>query len=359
MASKSHRVHLVFWDRCAGRGSAIPSGIDDSVALWPIEIHAPFGGRLRRIGPLIRFIPRAMYSLRCICPDIIHCGGMDMLLIAALYGRVSRKAVRIIYEVGDLEPITYGDPEGISEVLARPLLRKLERSLCRAVSLLIVTSPAFWTEYYRMMIPQGRTLFIPNAPEPGPFEGYRRSAHTGFCVGFIGSVRYPQQLKMLIDVVQEMPGVRVLIAGDGTSQAEIADYCRGKDRVDVRGRYDYLVDIARLYGEIDFTYAVYDTGSANVRVALPNRLYESIVCETPILCASGTVLGDFVVEHGIGVAVNANNREELREALHMLTTDGVLVQQMRERMRNLRLTSCSHSGENSLEQAYERILGAV
>jgi hypothetical protein len=49
-----------------------------------------------------------------------------------------------------------------------------------------------------------------------------------------------------------------------------------------------------------------------VKLALPNKLYESIAFLKPIICASDVALSDFVLSKNIGVVVKNNN---LREAV--------------------------------------------
>ena len=44
---------------------------------------------------------------------------------------------------------------------------------------------------------------------------------------------------------------------------------------------------------------------------MPNKLYESIYCELPILVADGTYLGELVQKWGVGIKVDSNSLEDL------------------------------------------------
>ena len=65
-------------------------------------------------------------------------------------------------------------------------------------------------------------------------------------------------------------------------------------------------------------YAVYDASNPNVKIALPNKLYESVYCEIPIIVAKGTYLAEIVNQWGVGVSVSHNDPFDLEEQLKQL-----------------------------------------
>lgn len=141
---------------------------------------------------------------------------------------------------------------------------------------------------------------MPNIPEAAPFAKYKRKTRGKFTVGFIGSIRYLKQMKMLVDAA-ERAGCNVLFAGAGVTTSDylhIIEYCKDKYFVTFTGKYNYNEDIANLYGAVDCIYAVYDADNPNVRIALPNKLYEAVYCKLPIIVAKGTYLSE-IVENGV------------------------------------------------------------
>ncbi len=184
------------------------------------------------------------------------------------------------------------------------------------ISRLILTSPYFWEEYFSDFIDKDKYLFLPNAPYKKLFKEYKGKGNDKFTIGFIGSVRYLDQLKILVDAVDEIEkDINVFIAGSGPGYQEMLEYSRGKEFVELYGPYNYEREIVSLYKKVDLMYSVYDASLKNVKIALPNRLYESIVCETPIVGANGTELGKFIKEKEIGFIVDSRNKEELKEEL--------------------------------------------
>lgn len=348
-----HTVELVYWDRCLKVQAAysIPEGVESHC----IAVPAPLGQWLRRILPLGIFCIRVLRLLREIRPDVLHCGNLDMLLVGWIYRVVFDRRAKLVYEIADLPGITYSQDAQFMRRLMKRWFLALERFLCTDISLLVVTSPFFWDEYYSTFVPHNKVLFVPNAPEQRLFGAYSKKAHQYFTVGFIGSVRYPRQLKMLIDATDGMQGIRVLIAGEGKAYTEIEEYCRGRSHVTFHGPYNYERDIVDLYSRIDCVYAVYDTQIDNVRVALPNRLYEAIVCELPIIVADGTALGRFVTEHKIGFAIPADDINALRDVLTKMVMEPTISSEIGDRLRSMKCRFYAESGYARLRQRYQHL----
>lgn len=72
----------------------------------------------------------------------------------------------------------------------------------------------------------------------------------------------------------------------------------------------------------------------NVKVALPNKLYESILCELPIIVAKGTYLSELVEKMGVGVSVSHKDKNELKNVLTKLANDKSYYQSMVESCKN-------------------------
>lgn len=282
---------------------------------------------LRRYVVSQDFQKKALEKLEELKPNVIYAEGLDTLIIAGKYKKTHD--VRIVFEVADLrENYITKSNKAVDRIITMMLLQR-EKKAFKNVDYLVVTSPKFYDMHYNALITRDKMLFIPNAPDVGAFRDYKK--HDGdFTVGFIGGIRYLRQMKMLVDAA-EKAGCKVLFAGAGgtsTDYEEIQAYCKGKDHVQFTGRYDYNTQIAGLYGMVDCVFAVYDADNPNVRIALPNKLYESILCGLPIIVAKGTYLEELVKEWGVGVSVNHQDMNELAEALRKLMDDTAFYQQI-------------------------------
>ncbi len=265
---------------------------------------------------------KALAKLNEIKPDVIYADGLDSLLIAEKY-KQKHKKLKLFYDVADLRETYIEEPKKFINRMINDKIKSVEKRCFRLVDYLVITSEKFYSVYYNKLISEDKVLFIPNAPDKEVFYKYIKKENGVFTVGFIGGIRYLNQMKMLVDAA-EICGCHVLFAGaGGTSQdyEEISKYCSNKDWVEFTGKYDYKADIANLYGRVDCVYAVYNADNPNVRIALPNKLYESVYCKLPIIVAKGTYLSELVDRWGVGIAVNHKEPQELIDALRELMSN--------------------------------------
>lgn len=354
---ETYEISLIFWDRDLDVSAqySVPDGVESR----KIKVKAPLGDWVRRAIPLWHFLREAIQQLRSLEPAVVHCANPDMLLVTAFYKTFYKRGVKIVYEIADLPKLGYNSNRRPIKALIKRLFNWSERYLCTKVSLLIVTSPYFWDMYYRRFIPKSKVLWIPNTPERRHFQGFqtRRSLTDGsLVVGFIGQIRYPKQIRLLIDASEGLPGVSVFLAGEGPSYQAIMDYCRNRSHVYFHGPYNYDSEICELYSRVDCVYSVYDTSVDNVLVALPNRLYEAIVCALPVIVADGTALSKFVVDEGFGYSVPADDVSCLRAVLQEIQRDSIGVARIRSKMIAVREDYFAEEGFDKLRRSYEKVL---
>ena len=254
-------------------------------------------------------------------PDVIYAEGLDSLIIADKY--IKRNASSIIFEVADLRENYIIKPHRIIDRIVTNKLIKKEKKIFKNVDCLVVTSLKFYDLHYNQLINKENVIYAPNVPDDKPFIDYKKKSNGRFTVGFIGGIRYLRQMKMLVDV-STISDFDVLFAGAGGTTEEyddIVNYCASKNNIFFFGKYDYNSEIASLYGKVDVVYAVYDADNPNVRIALPNKLYEAINCELPIIVAKETYLADLVNDWGIGVAVSHTKESDLMSAIDNLKND--------------------------------------
>ena len=307
---------LVFWDR---KTVKIWDIIHLDVENIKIDVTANYTNPLKRIFPTFKFAYKALKHIKRLKPKCLYVANVDMLMIAKIYSFGRKNKPNIIYEIADLNKLIADEQKGLLGKGARKILTYLERHLCKEISILIVTSEKFFENYYSNFIPKSKLLFMPNVPDLRVFENYSRKKTGRFTIGFIGAVRYKNQMKMLINVAEKC-NVDILFAGAGLDN-EIEVICKEKSFVSYYGKYNYDKEISNLYEKVDCVYAVYDADLNNVKIALPNKLYESIYCELPIIVSKCTYLAELVEKMNVGVAVSHKDSQDLINVLIKLSTD--------------------------------------
>ncbi|WP_313238104.1 glycosyltransferase [Sporosarcina ureae] len=310
------KTGLIYWDR-------------ETVSIWDIlhtdiknikiNVKANYTSPLKRITPTIIFGYKAIKQLNKLKPSCIYTANIDMLIIVSLYSLLKKNKPEIIYESADLNSLIADEQKSVIKRLFKKMLIYIEKQLCKKINTLVVTSRKFYEDYYSNFVSKEKLLFIPNMPDLRAFSNFSRKKKGVFTIGFIGAIRYKDQMKMLIDAAEKTE-VNVLFAGEGLD-SEIEKISQNKSFVEYSGKYNYNRDISYLYGQVDAIYSVYDLDKNNVKMALPNKLYEAIHCSLPIIVSKGTYLAEIVESKRVGVAVSHNESAELERVLNKLNND--------------------------------------
>jgi len=227
---------------------------------------------------------------------------LDCLIIAKLAG-----LKKGFLEIGDLR---IADTNSM-------LMKMLDSYLIRLVSGVVLTSKYFFTNYYQRLGVDEEKFFVIENRLPAETKRIVKQPMLDkkrMKIGLIGLLRYEKPIKALIALVQKYPDKFVLECyGDGRYKYLLTE--AKSESIRYHGEFIYPDDLAKIYSNVDLSYTVYDTGSKNVCLALPNKLYESAFFGVPILCSSNTALASEVNKLGIGIDVDVNDEYEFEQAL--------------------------------------------
>lgn len=346
LEKKVANVSLICWNM----GGINYNYHDTEVELISINVRANRTNPLKRIIPLVRFAFKSVKKLFELSPHILHVENLDMLLVAKIYYALKRKKPKIIYEVADLHNLVIDEPKSISRKIIRWIMINSEKRMCKNISFLIITSEKFYDAYYKSILDKDKVLFLPNMPDLKVFKNFEKKSNDVFTIGFIGAIRYYDQMNLLIEATKDMD-VNIIFAGFSYSD-NLQEKFKACSNVSFLGQYDYDRDIANLYEKIDTVYSVYNADDNNVKVALPNKLYEAIICELPIIVAKNTYLSELVLKLGVGLSVSHMSIDELKEAIKKLKND-------KEYYKNIVSNCKKHKKDINLETYNIKLLNKI
>ncbi|MNK95027.1 hypothetical protein D3C87_1152490 [compost metagenome] len=236
--------------------------------------------------------------------DAVMARNLEMLLLAriALLGQGRSKP--LTYECLDIHRSLLGTSVGSR------LLRLLEGRLLRRVDRVIVSSPAFASEYFarrreapaptlvenKVYAPDA-ALPAPVAPPPGP----------PWRIGWFGMIRCRTSLAILSRLAEALPGrVEVEIRGRPSS-AEFEDFAAltaAMPGVTFLGPYDSAA-LASHYDGVHFVWGLdFFEAGLNSRWLLPNRLYEGGARNRPVIAQAEVETGRWLAQRGCGVLLD-------------------------------------------------------
>ena len=245
---------------------------------------------------------------------IFYCYGQDMAFVAMVYGK------KYVYEESDIMYLEY------ESSLIRSLMKRLDLYIQKKAIACVFTSQGF-VDYLYDKRPE-KVFVLPNKLD-SYFEDKPRPHRTAGDVNalrfsFIGLLRYERMMKAFIKVmVERSPKHEFNIWGDGGDihKSIIQDLVHAYPQVHYHGPFRNPIDLESIYAQTDINFVCYDTTGGNECIAEPNKLYESIFFNTPILVSPNTYLAKVVHMRGTGFIVDCDSEKGINEFFDALTEE--------------------------------------
>lgn len=241
---------------------------------------------------------------------IYFLSGLDL----SLFFIILNPGVKYIYEEFDLRH-TYMPFTKIWEIIDKHIIKK---SLVTAL-----TSEGFIDYHWEGICPDNVALM----------ENKLNPDITKYCVkdkifdkkklsiGFVGGPRYDSVYNFIDVFCRNFPEFQFHVYG-GPILPQF-EKLKKYSNCYLHGFFKNPADLSTIYGSIDLVLATYDVKYENVRYAEPNKIYESIYFETPIIVSSGTFLARKVKRLGIGYDINAMSEQEIIDFVNCITFESL------------------------------------
>lgn len=295
----------------------------------------PSGARIIDLGDVengkyFRRLPKLLHGMRVIRdvertlprPDVAYAFGLDAALIMIMS---VGKDVITGYEVGDLRSAV------VNKALSTWPVRALERWILRHVDVLVVTSPGFVQHHYKHIVADDSEVIIAENRIPARIASMvKRPTERTFApngrirIGVVGLLRYPRTFLPLIDAVKSHPArFELHVHGDGPLAPQFRDAARVASNIYYHGPFRNPDDLGKIYDNLDVSYFVYDNTETNVRLAIPNKLYESMYFGVPGIVAASTTLAERVQQLGVGFVVDPSKGDFVGRWLETVSIDDI------------------------------------
>ena len=249
--------------------------------------------------------------------DLYYIFGYEIASLCWLLG-----CKRFVYEEADVTSAR------ATNRFIRNRMLGLDRRIIKRSYKTVLTSGGFVSYIFPKGEPKDKFILQPNKLSPF-FDGEKKALVTKSPIdinhikfGFIGLIRYPNTIIRFAKVVgRGFPQHEFHFWGQPEKEAYMDDEVKGYKNVFLHGCFKNPDDLMSIYGQTDISIVCYDTASGNVRIAEPNKIYESIFFETPIVVSSGTFLADRVKEYGVGYDIDASNDQSIINFVKSINTE--------------------------------------
>ena len=265
------------------------------------------GQYLKRIGIYLKSIFKIKNLLSKIRPEKIIITNIDILFLLILNG-VKKYTDDIIMEISDLRSYTF--KHGFSDKIQKYVD---DIVLKRYISKMIFTSPKFYEFYYQKKF-NGEIFILENKPLENMLPPkVDKKQNDKLVIGIVGLLLDGNPHKALFEYAKDKNDIEVHIHGKGIYENQAKEYAKKYENIKYFGAFDFFKDISKIYASLDIIYMSYDTtqGDENIKLALPNKLYEAMYFQVPIITTKGTYLGQRVRENKIGYEIECCDLEDI------------------------------------------------
>ena len=241
--------------------------------------------------------------------------GLDLALPLVMFGKVKN----YVYEESDLIHTKFK-----SRAMVR-LFERIDKWIIRKSKVSVMTSEGFLIYHYGQSERPANVCVLPNKLNRRCLTLPNKQRTLDFnhlTVGFVGFYRYDSVYNFLKVTAEFFPQIEVRLFGanNGWSPEMLKVLCNMANVKDM-GSFKNPDELARVYSQIDIVVSTYDIIDDNPRYAEPNKVYEAIFYETPIIVTTNTYLANKVETLGIGYHLNAMLDTGIRKFWEKLTEE--------------------------------------
>ncbi len=137
---------------------------------------------------------------------------------------------------------------------------------------------------------------------PPPQPRFGKGPYT---IGYVGGVRYYEANIKLVRQLANHSRYALQYIGKTYPQCDLRPYCREHhiDNVTFCPAFRNE-EKPQLYSKIDLIHSLYGAGNQEVATLLPNRLYDCVLFQRPILVSKRTYLAEIVEQYHLGLALD-------------------------------------------------------
>jgi len=252
--------------------------------------------------------------------DVIHATDLDTLMPAILVKIIKRK--KLAYSILDFyaNNLPRIRPYPLTDLI-RSLVASIEKFGIRFTDVLFLVDERRIEEVRGAKI--NKINYIYNTP-PDIYHNRTRDepAGRGFTIFFAGGLVKGRGLEYMIKAIQNIDGVKLVIAGPGTDNELAA--CEAIDankKIEFIGWLPTYEEVLKYSMKADLLFRFNDPSLPSNRYGSPNKLFEAMMCGIPILINSEFAASSLIEKEDCGVMVPYGDVEAITLAITSLIKD--------------------------------------
>lgn len=148
-----------------------------------------------------------------------------------------------------------------------------------------------------------------------------------FTIFFGGMLSKNRGLYEILAVVQNDPEISFIVAGSGEDEKQLVDALKLMKNITFLGHISHEEALEYTLRS-DVIFAFYNPKIPINRLASPNKIFEAMMCRTPIIVNCETSIAKMIQEIGCGFVIPYHDHEKLRKVITELKCDRSIGEKM-------------------------------
>jgi glycosyltransferase involved in cell wall biosynthesis len=239
-------------------------------------------------------------------PSLLISNDLDTLPANFLAGRVRR--VPMIYDSHEMFTQV---PELIHRPFVQSVWKWIERRIVPKLKYAVTVNYSIATIYRKLYGTPFKV--VRNVPEKIVTPPVKKEQSGNHIIIYQGALNVGRGLELMIRCMQYLENVRFVIVGRGDIEEKLKNMAAHEnlgDRVEFLGRM-MPEELKPVTGSADLGISLEEDIGLNYRYALPNKLFDYIQSQIPVLCSKLPEMSRIVESYGIGIATAEKDPEKL------------------------------------------------
>ncbi|MCE1168343.1 MAG: glycosyltransferase [Sphingobacteriia bacterium] len=328
-----------------------------------------------RIVRAIKIIRRKVLLigiLRDLRPTCISCHDIDALLLGWISTILIKKSKRplLVYDSHEFE--AGRNTNGSRGKIANWLVLKLERFLIKRTVLNIMVNDVIAEEVRELHHLKEKPLVIRNIPryfqinellchqQKKAFYSELGLQNETFLVMYHGAFTHGRGIENLLKAITDLQKVAVILLGFG-EQSYISHLTNLISSLKIQERVCFIPAVSqdelwKYVGAVDVGMVLIENVCKSYYNSLPNKLFENIQAETPVIGSNFPEIRKIIETYQIGICCDPSDPESIAREIKRLQQDKEQYTIFKQNLKHAKKELCWENEKLLLAEAYSKIL---
>lgn len=330
--------------------------IVDAIAVKRLSfLNRKKASTLQKISAYFKYILQAVKVTKK--SDILHCHDLNTMPIAYIVKKLYNKSIKVVYDAHEYET----EMNHLSE-RSKKLMYFFEKRLIKLADKVITVSDSIADEYVKLYPFIEKPSLVLNCP---PYRKSTSKKHNIFrerfkikddAIIFLyqGSLSKGRGLELILEAFQTISDKKytLVIMGYG----ELEEYTKNIANQNTNIFFHEAVSPSVLLNytsSADIGISTIENTCLSYYYCLPNKMFEYIMAEIPLMVSNLPEMSKVVSQHEIGVILDADSTENIHQAIEK--TSALNFDQLSENLRTAKNIYSWENQEKELLKVYKSL----